>query len=657
MTTASSPAKFTISDKVRLSSEELYQPTPQRLEQKLDLDDAFSVHEDEESASFDFDPNTFMKDLQSRDAIAAIERSSEDEWENPDDEAVDMQNGQNATYHSTDASISTLDSDAVGSHRSPATPPHASSSAQSMDSEASPSTPPDDPAAASDSQLTNVVLSRPSHSVPRSQIHEVDHAYPNVIINASKSHMADVRAHAPEFSQSVSKRPPDWSSTSEPTADAMAPSLTPADGNSGRMTQSVNLTSPSLSPPVHRSLPSLSTSGKARVNGPSAFEKVVSKTRPPYLPPKQKDEDEKHSKEWEEMMQRSRLAERRRREELEARRLAREFSVEANTWLWERAVVPDWKKAMKDPNLRKLWWNGVPTKLRSAVWERAIGNGLALSKDTYKSTLARAKNLIASKRFPTTAISLLESDIATTLQQLHIFNSSTGPLYGDLRDLLCAWVVSRADEGLGYVEGVAKIGGMLLLNLTGPAQAFLVMRNLLERGCLRAFYGGPSARDDVEAYYRIFDTLLADGMPKVYFNFKQHQISPSEYLPDWLLPLFLNHLPLEACSRIWDVFLLEGDAFLFRAALAVLASIESRLFFPDRKELMEVLKGENKAALEVAKRDATSPIRSEHGEIMGPRYEIYHVNEESVWERVEEMAEWWKESTWQRLILRELPDL
>ncbi|KAF8469903.1 hypothetical protein JB92DRAFT_3056905, partial [Gautieria morchelliformis] len=96
------------------------------------------------------------------------------------------------------------DIDAVGSHRSPATPPHASSSAQSMDSEAPPSTP-DDPAAASDSQ------------------------------------------------------------------------------------------------PI---------------------------------------------KEWEEMMQRSRLA--------------------ANTWLWERAVPVDWKKAMKDPNLPKLRWNGVPTKLRSA---------------------------------------------------------------------------------------------------------------------------------------------------------------------------------------------------------------------------------------------------------------------------------------------------
>lgn len=254
-------------------------------------------------------------------------------------------------------------------------------------------------------------------------------------------------------------------------------------------------------------------------------------------------------------------------------------------------------------------------------------------------------------------MSLMEADIETTLPQLHIFNKLTGPLYDDLRNLLCAWIVSRAEEGLEYVEGAAKIGGMLLLNLTTPAQTFVVMRNLLERSCLRAFYGGPSSREDVEAYYRIFDTLLADGMPKVYFNFKQHQISPADYLPDWILPLFLDHLPLEACSRIWDVLLLEGDAFLYRAALAVLSSIESRLFFPDRKELLEVLKGESRAALEVFRREAPAAFIGPHGEIIGPKYEVYGINEETVWERVTEMSEWWKESTWQRLIVRELPDL
>lgn len=152
----------------------------------------------------------------------------------------------------------------------------------------------------------------------------------------------------------------------------------------------------------------------------------------------------------------------------------------------------------------------------------------------------------------------------------------------------------------------------------------------------------------------------------VYFNFKQHQISPAAYLNDWLLPLFLDHLPFEACARVWDVLLLEGDSFLYRASLGILAVLEPRLFFPDRRELLELLKyvflhphvsprlsfpfrGENKAALDVAKREGRT--------LDGGKYEIYGVDEETLWERIDHMDEWWKESTWTRLLQRELPDL
>lgn len=137
-------------------------------------------------------------------------------------------------------------------------------------------------------------------------------------------------------------------------------------------------------------------------------------------------------------------------------------------------------------------------------------------------------------------------------------------------------------------------------------------------------------------------------------------------MPEWLLPLFLDHLPFEACARIWDVLLLEGDSFLYRASLGILAVLEPRLFFPERKELIELLKydafctlcpreadvktrGENKAAIEVAKREGRS--------LSGGKYEIYGVDEETLWERIDNMDEWWKESTWTRLIQRELPDL
>jgi len=127
-------------------------------------------------------------------------------------------------------------------------------------------------------------------------------------------------------------------------------------------------------------------------------------------------------------------------------------------------------------------------------------------------------------------------------------------------------------------------------------------------------------------------------------KYRRHRI----YL-NGLSLFFLDHLPFEACARVWDILLLEGDSFLYRAALGILAVLEPRLFFPDRTELLELLRGENKAALDV--------VRREGGPLDGAKYEIYGVDEETLWDRIDNMHDWWKDSTWLRLIQRELPDL
>jgi TBC1 domain family member 14 len=59
--------------------------------------------------------------------------------------------------------------------------------------------------------------------------------------------------------------------------------------------------------------------------------------------------------------------------------------------------------------------------------------------------------------------------------------------------------------------------------------------------------------------------------------------------------------------------------------------------------------GQNKAAIEVAKREGR--------DLNGAKYEIYGVDEETLWDRIDSMEDWWKETTWTRLIQRELPDL
>lgn len=137
---------------------------------------------------------------------------------------------------------------------------------------------------------------------------------------------------------------------------------------------------------------------KSKSSGPSALQKVISRTRPTHLPPKPLEEDVKHQKDWEEMMRLSREAgvydirhqervstkieklDAKRKGALEMRRLERERAVEDTIPIWEREVVPDWRNALREPRLRKLWWNGIPTKLRGQMWEQAVGNALQLSK-------------------------------------------------------------------------------------------------------------------------------------------------------------------------------------------------------------------------------------------------------------------------------------
>ncbi|KAH9178802.1 rab-GTPase-TBC domain-containing protein [Lactarius sanguifluus] len=394
---------------------------------------------------------------------------------------------------------------------------------------------------------------------------------------------------------------------------------TPTSGNDPEMPSGQSISVMAAPTPSHTLSPVSSPISSSSPSRPSSSHKVkVTRSTGPSALEKNRDEDQKHLSDWGKMMERSRAAEDKRRKALQERRLARELRVEQSLHIWEKGILPDWKIVHRNPAMRKLWWGGIPTKLRATMWQHAVGNPLALSKDAYRICLARAKRLLEAGTFPNTSLDQIEQDVRSTLPSLHIFHPGFG----------------------------TDIAAMILLNM--PASpGFVVMKNLLERHCMRSFYGEISANDDVSTHtcttpYLIFDTLLADGMPKIYFNFKQHHISPSAYLRDWIIPLFIDHLPFEACARLWDVILLEGDAFLYRASLAMLAILEPRLFFPDRQELLELLRGENKAALEVARREGRA--------MDGGKYEIYGVDEEVFWDRIDAMNDWWKESTWTRLL-------
>jgi hypothetical protein len=148
---------------------------------------------------------------------------------------------------------------------------------------------------------------------------------------------------------------------------------------------------------------------------------------------------------------------------------------------------------------------------------------------------------------------------------------------------------------------------------------------------------------------------------QVYHNFVAHDVRPSLYLAPWLKGVYTAHLAVDTATRLFDCFVLEGDSFLFRVALALLRTIEARLFNPYKDELAAVFRGEDRGARAIVAR-AKGLVLPEEGEEaagfegVGPDevYEQYGATEEALFDVLQNME--WKEATWTRLVERELPE-
>lgn len=132
-----------------------------------------------------------------------------------------------------------------------------------------------------------------------------EHPYPTVHIDvahrtvrsiSSISGLTEGSQHSHNGSLADSNRatsPPPFASTSQQLQ-------TPSSATSSSFPSAIS--GPSSSPSSAR------PQRAGTSHGPSALEKVLSKTRPMHLPPKNKEEDNKHLKDWEDMMYKSRAA-------------------------------------------------------------------------------------------------------------------------------------------------------------------------------------------------------------------------------------------------------------------------------------------------------------------------------------------------------------
>lgn len=197
------------------------------------------------------------------------------------------------------------------------------------------------------------------------------------------------------------------------------------------------------------------------------------------------------------------------------------------------------------------------------------GTGRMLMPDAYNMYLKRAKRAIDNGRFPPDIQNQMEEDLDNTLPILHVFQKGS-PVRDDLRDLVSAWVVYRSDEGLGYAPYITCLAAMFIL-VSPPQEAFLSLCNLLARPCMHAFF--TETQDEIDAFYRVFENLQADMFPRIYANCKNLGLRLPE---SYFRSVLVEQVPFDAALRLWDQIVLEGDGYIFRAALAIFAFLEPR---------------------------------------------------------------------------------
>lgn len=315
-------------------------------------------------------------------------------------------------------------------------------------------------------------------------------------------------------------------------------------------------------------------------------EAILSRTRPSWLPPKDPREEKRHLKEYQQMMAKSIEAEKKRVENLKMQKWQKDNTRENLNKLWEESIWPNWDRMTSDRSTRELWWRGVSPKVRGQVWQRAIGNQLALTEKSYTIALQRAKDIRCKQADELNEqdtsmrawLTDVDRDVDAAFTELNLFQRN-GPMRQDLVDICQAYVCYRND--VGFVYGIQLIAALLLLQLNKPREVFVCLANCLNRTTPAGFLTCDASVTG-RTYVQAADALAVRA-PKVWqylFSSAREgglELKGEEVFEPMFRTLFANGLDLERLVRVWDCWVFEGDRVLVRTAVAVLSSLESQI--------------------------------------------------------------------------------
>lgn len=291
-------------------------------------------------------------------------------------------------------------------------------------------------------------------------------------------------------------------------------------------------------------------------------------------------------------------------ERLEAKRaqeeaLAREKASRIKAEYWSSLLLPNWATEMTNPELRathrKMWWNGIPPRLRGQVWQKAIGNDLEVTELTYNIALEKAQAEVKAHGHEALGgryLYIIQSThkvfpkLKMFAAQTSLENDDEQPLHKDLVNVCLAYSMYRPDIPHSSFD-IHHIAALLLLNLSAP-QAFIALSNLLNRPLPLSFL--VHDQNAIHAAYTTTLHVLSKKAPSLAQRLETLRVEPRDYLFHALGSLFCGRLEVEHAARIMDVYTIEGDKNLPRAAVAILCILEGSCMEGDAAQVARTLK-------------------------------------------------------------------
>jgi hypothetical protein len=84
--------------------------------------------------------------------------------------------------------------------------------------------------------------------------------------------------------------------------------------------------------------------------------------------------------------------------------------------------------------------------------------------------------------------------------------------------------------------------------------------------------------------------MFEHNLPDLFKQFFKFKIRPDSYLLSWCITLFCLHFDLPTAARVWDGFLLDGEQFVFRVAVAVLRHCKKKLLEANSETCQKILR-------------------------------------------------------------------